>query len=137
MLVQYTVDPPDDEIIQYGLRIACATYAFAGLYFLIIARQPHTHAQFVNLGATGLLFAGTVALIVGAGLELPIRGYLVDAVVLCSLGALLFALSPMRERRRRRRSKRRRSKRRRTPRTPKGDSLPETSGSGDVDEWQS
>ena len=105
---QYHAQAAPDAVHLYGLRVACATYAFAGLYFLIIARRPSEYAQFVNLGATGLVFVGIVAFIAGAGLKLPFWGYFIDVALFWVLGLLLFALSP---RRRRGRSKRRSSSR--------------------------
>jgi hypothetical protein len=83
-------------VFVYGLRVACATYAFAGLYFLLLAPNPSAHAVFVGLGAAGLLFAGAVSLTCGVALRLSARGYLVDVLFLWTCGGLLWVWRPRR-----------------------------------------
>ena len=113
MVVQYGVTMPGDPIFEYGIRVACAGYTFVGVCFLVIARKPSRHAQFVNLGATGLMFTGIVAFMAGVLLELRLREFLPHVIILLGLSGLLFAWSPRRRRKRRSRSRRGSSRRRR------------------------
>jgi len=144
LIVQYGFTPDGlpgerlDVTVVYSLRMACASSACAGLYFLVIARDPYRYGQFVNLGATALVFAALVAFIVGAGLPLEKLGYLIDAGLLGVLGTLLFVLSPRRTKRGRRRSSKRNRPRRssssRRSRSRRSDSTRDEVGSDDAPE---
>ena len=53
---------PAAPVFVYCLRVGCATWGFAGLYFLILATNPTAYAPFLNLAIAGAMVLGLVAL---------------------------------------------------------------------------
>ncbi|MGD8237450.1 MAG: hypothetical protein PVH68_02765, partial [Armatimonadota bacterium] len=93
LLLRYGVEVVEVEdstlwpILRYCLRIACAVFAVAGAYFLMIARRPRHYDKFVRLGIVGLVSAGLVALVVGSLAGFAPPGHYID-------GAILWAGAP-------------------------------------------
>ena len=102
---QYGVELPDDVMVQYCLRMACAVYTLVGVYFLVLARRPLYYIRFFNVGIAGLILAGMVALIAGMLLKLDWWGYVVDVAFFWITGVLLLVLSRSRDAARRRRKR--------------------------------
>jgi hypothetical protein len=73
----------------YGMRAACATWAFVGVFFLLVARDPTTYAPFLNLAIAGLLFVGLVCLITGVAVSMRPPWYLTDVAFCWVIGLLL------------------------------------------------
>ena len=73
----------------YAMGAACATWAFVGVFFLLVARDPTTYAPFLNLAIAGLLFVGLVCLITGAAVSMQPPWYLTDVAFCWVIGLLL------------------------------------------------
>jgi len=78
-----------DPLWVYGMRAACATWAFVGVFFLLVARDPTAYAPFLNLAIGGLLFVGLVCLITGAAVSMQPPWYLTDVAFCWVVGLLL------------------------------------------------
>jgi hypothetical protein len=78
----------------YGMRAACATWVFVGLFFLLVARNPLAYAPFLNLAIGGLLCVGLVCLITGVAVGMQPPWYLTDVAFCWIIGALLWVWRP-------------------------------------------
>lgn len=91
---QYGVVAPSHPVFVYGVRVACATYGCAGVYFLLLAADARRHPAFLVLGAIGLVTAGAVCLAAGWSVGMRPRGYLLDVAYMWTTGALILKWRP-------------------------------------------
>lgn len=90
----FGVEPiPNNLITTYLFRMACGVFALIGIFFIILAKNPFKYGVMLHLGAYGLIFLGTLCLILGLSLNMPLKLYIGDTLFGLVLGFLIVILS--------------------------------------------
>lgn len=84
---------PNNPLVVYAVRTACAVGALSGVFFIIMARDPVRYRSLVILTAWGLVFIGLVCLVVGLTVKMKPPLYIIDVAFCLVLGIVIDILS--------------------------------------------
>jgi len=73
---------PDSSLFVYMIRLISATYAAAGLFYIILARWPMKYQVLIPFSALAAVFVGMTCAITGLTVAMPVLWFLGDSVSL-------------------------------------------------------
>ena len=81
--------PTPDALTVYVFRLFMAMFGLIGVFFVILARDPHKYGVMLQLAAYGLLSFGVFCLVGGIKYPISIGAYLGDVLFGVIAGVLL------------------------------------------------
>jgi len=79
----------DSPLVNYSVRLMCATYAGVGVFFIILARRPGDYGIMVPFSGLAAVVLGVVCAITGLTVAMPVLWFLGDSIPCIVLGVLI------------------------------------------------
>ncbi len=80
---------PDSPMFLYAVRLMSATYAAAGVFYIILALRPMEYGLLVPFSGLAAVFVGVVCAITGLAVGMPLLWFLGDSASCTVLGVLI------------------------------------------------
>lgn len=80
---------PDSPLVEYAVRLMSATYAAAGVFYIILALRPMEYGLLVPFSGLAAVFVGVVCAITGLAVGMPLLWFLCDSASCTVLGVLI------------------------------------------------
>ena len=94
MIGWFGVEPlPPEPLVMYLMRMSCGLLGVAGVFFVLLARNPLGYGLMLDLSGYGLIAIGLVAPSVGLSLGLPAMVFVADTVFALAFGTAIITLA--------------------------------------------
>ena len=84
---------PDDNMLNYWMRMAAAAFGLIGVFFLLAAWKPYHYKNIIPLLGYGSIVVGLVLIFYGLKFELPLFPFGVDVLIAMGPGIGILTLS--------------------------------------------
>jgi len=80
---------PDSPLVEYMVRLMCATYVGAGVFFIILALNPIKYSLMVQFAGIAAVLLGITCAITGLAVSMPVQWFLGDFLSCVIIGGLI------------------------------------------------